>query len=604
MNMSFHHLYIGTATLLYSLLITCSSVYAVDDNRLLSADTDSTNWLTYGHGYSNQRYSGLDEINRDNVRHLAPRWIYQTGIQGTFQSNPLVADGVMYLTTPFNHVVALDAATGEEKWRYQHKLKTEKLCCGPTNRGLALGYGMIYMITVDSRAIALDMKTGNVQWDIPVADPTTGTPESLDILSDSDALKNWEVIGWTGFSGNMAPLVFDGLVIVGVTGAGYGLTLRSPTEHDPHAVVGVSGTKYGLRAFVTAYDAHTGQLKWRWYSTPEQGGQGKLVTKTVAGDTLERDIKAEKAALSQYSDSWQRGGGSVWTHPALDPELGLLYVGTGNPAPQMDDTTRPGDNLYTSSLVALDVRTGKLKWFFQQVPHDLWNYDVASPPILIDVMHDGRSVPAVIQAGKTGWLYVHDRLTGEFLWRSEPFVPQNNMFKRPTREGILISPGLVGGNDWSPAAYNPQTGWVYTAAVHMPTKYTVHDIPEKEQKPGLGKTYITAISTEVPATGRLSAIDPASGKIKWQVETDQLLVGGVATSAGGLVFVGESNGYFTARDADNGKLLWRFQTGAGVNAPPIIYQAEGEQFVAVAAGGHQKFQTSPGNAVIGFALVK
>ena len=602
--MLFRHLYIGTMLLVCGLVAASPTGYAVDDDRLINAHADSTNWLTYGHGYSNQRYSELDEINRDNIKKLAPRWIYQTGIQGTFQSNPLVADGVMYLSTPFNHVVALDAATGEEKWHYQHELKTEKLCCGPTNRGLALGYGKIYMITVDARVIALDIQTGAVQWDIPLAGPTTGTPESLDILSDADALKNWDVIGWTGFSGNMAPLVFDGLVIVGVSGAGYGLTLRPPSEKGPHAVVGVSGVKYGLRAFVSAHDAQTGQLRWRWYSTPEQGWEGEYTSRTLAGDTLERDIEAEKAASSQYSDSWKYGGGSVWTHPALDPELGLLYVGTGNPAPEMDDTTRPGDNLYTSSLVALDVRTGQLKWFFQQVPHDLWNYDVASSPILINVMHNGHLVPAVVQAGKTGWLYVHDRVTGELLLRSEPFVPQNNMFRRPTREGIVISPGLVGGNDWSPAAYNPQTGWVYSAAVHLPTKYTIHDIPAQDRQPGLGETYVAATSTEVPGTGRLTAVDPVSGKIKWQMETDKLLVGGVSTTAGGLLFVGESNGYFTARDAANGQLLWRFQTGAGVNAPPIVYQAGGEQFVAVAAGGHQKFQFPPGDAVIAFALVK
>ena len=598
------HIRTQIATVLLGLAVTYPALYAVDDDRLLSAHEDSANWLTYGHGYSNQRYSELDEINRDNVKQLAPRWIYQTGVQGTFQGNPLVADGVMYLSTPFNHVVALDAATGEQKWRYQHELRTDKLCCGPTNRGLGLGYGKIYMITVDARVIALDMNTGEVKWDIPVADPGGDTPESLDILADADALKNWEVIGWSGLSGNMAPLVFDGLVIVGVTGAGYGLTLRSPTEEDPHAVVGMAGAKYGLRAFVSAYEADTGQLRWRWYSTPEHGWEGEFVTETRAGYTLERDIEAEKTALPRYADAWKRGGGSVWTHPALDPELGLLYVGTGNPAPQMDDITRPGDNLYTCSLVALDVRTGKLKWFFQQVPHDVWNYDVASSPILIDLMHENRHVPAVVQAGKTGWLYVHDRLTGKLLLRSDPFVPQSNMFRRPTREGIVIAPGLVGGNDWSPAAYNPQTGWVYTAAVHMPTRYTVHDVQAKDQQPGLGKTYVTATSGETRGTGRLSAVDPVSGKIKWQIETDKPLVGGVTTTAGGLVFVGESNGYFTARDATSGELLWRFQTGAGVNAPPIVYRAGDDQYVAVAAGGHDKFQFSPGNAVIAFGLVK
>lgn len=575
---------------------------AVDDARLSAAHDDGANWLTYGHGYANQRYSALKEINRDNVRRLVPRWIFQTGIAGTFQTNPLVADGVMYLSTPYNHVVALDAATGEVRWRYQHKLVTKELCCGPTNRGVAIGYGRVYMITVDARLVALDMRSGKLLWDVPVADPNTGRHESLDLLADSDALKNWRVIGWTGFSGNMAPLVFDGLVIVGVTGAGYGLTLGATTPGDPHAVVGVAGEDQGLRAFVSAYDAASGQVRWRWYSTPAQGWEGTFTTTTAAGDTLERDVEAEKAALPRYADAWKRGGGSIWTHPALDVEAGLLFVGTGNPAPQMEDSTRPGDNLYTSSLVALNARTGELKWYFQQVPHDTWNYDVASSPILFDLERDGRRTPVVAQAGKTGWLYIHDRLSGALLSRSEPFVPQHNMFKRPTRAGVVIAPGLVGGNDWSPAAYNQETGWVYTAAVHMPTRYTVHDIPVKKRGPGGPNTYVAATSEEQPGGGRLTAIDPVSGKIQWQVETDKPLVGGVATSAGGLVFVGESSGHFTARDARDGRLLWHFNTGAGVNAPPVIYQAGGKEFVVVAAGGHEKFQFALGDAVIAFGL--
>ena len=598
--MLFRCLLIGIG--MFNLVAVTAAAEVVDDHRLLSAHADNSNWLTYGHGYSNQRYSELDEINRDNVKRLVPRWIYQTGIPGTFQTNPLIADGVMYLSTPYNHVVALDGVTGKMKWRYEHKLTTEELCCGPTNRGVAMGYGKIYMITVDARLIALDMNTGAVQWDVPVADPNTGTRESLDILAEADTLKTWKVIGWTGFSGNMAPLVFDGQVIIGVTGAGYGLTLEATTEGDPHAVVGIAGEDQGLRAFVSAYDAVSGQLRWRWYSTPTEGWEGKFSGQTVAGDPLERDLNAEKAALPKYADAWKRGGGSVWTHPALDPEAGLLYVGTGNPAPQMDDSTRPGDNLYTSSLVALDARTGQLQWYFQEVPHDVWNYDVASSPILIEAKHNGRLTPAVVQAGKTGWLYVLNRLTGELLSRSEPFVPQHNIFRRPTREGIVISPGLVGGNDWSPAAYNRQTGWIYVAAVHMPTKYTVHDVPPEKRKPGLSDTYVAATSAEEAGTGRLSAIDPASGKVKWQVQTDKPLVGGIATSAGGLVFVGESNGQFTARDASDGSLLWQFNTGAGVNAPPVIYKAGGKQFVVVAAGGHQKFQFALGDAVIAFGL--
>ncbi len=574
---------------------------AVDDARLRAADSDTANWLTYGHGYMNQRYTEADQINRENVSRLVPKWIYQTGMQGSFQTNPLIADGVMYFTTPMNHVVALDAESGDEIWRYRHQLTTEDLCCVPLNRGLALGYGLIYMIAIDARLVALDQKTGEIRWDTTVADPGAGKKETMDALVQSDPLKKWELIGWTGFTGNMAPLLYDGLIIVGVSGTGYGIHVTSGTSEDPLAVIGVSGAKHGLRAFLTAYDARTGRLKWRWYATPEEGWEGDFVTHTASGDPLPRDIAAEKAAVAQYPDAWQRGGGAVWTHPALDTELGLLYVGTGNPSPHMDDADRPGDNLYTVSLVALDAHTGKMKWYQQQVPHDLWGQDVASPPLLFETEFNGKPVKAISQASKSGWLYVHDRVTGELLMRSEPFVPQKDVFTRPNREGVLRSPGELGGANWPPTAYSPQTGWIYVGAVHYPMKYILRDVPSERSE--LGDTYTAATGEPgITPKGRLSAIDPVSGKIQWQVKTETPMVGGVVTTAGGLLFTGESSGYFTARDVTDGKLLWRFQTGAGVNAPPIVYQVNGKQFVAVAAGGNRLFRTPPGNAVIAFGL--
>jgi glucose dehydrogenase len=574
----------------------------VDDRALRSAGDDPENWLTYSRGYANQRYSPLDEINRGNVRRLVPKWIYQSGLSGTFQASPLVVDGVMYVSLPYNHVVALDAATGERIWRYEHKLITDKLCCGPANRGLALGYGRLYMITVDARLIALDRRTGRVEWDVPVADPNTGAAESIDVLLDSDRRKAGEVKGWTGYSGNMAPLVYEGMVIVGVTGAGYGLHLEA-SPGNPISVVGMAGAQFGLRAFLSAYEAETGKLIWRWYSTAEDRWEGQFVTKTRLGDPLDRDIASEQAKLDQYRDAWRRGGGSLWTHPALDPELGLLYVGTGNPAPQMDDFTRPGDNLYTVSIVALDVRTGKMKWYDQHVPHDVWGYDVGTPAVLFDLPSGGRKVPALAQASKSGWLYLYERATGELIRRSEPFVPQHNLFSRPSREGVEIWPGAAGGASWSPASYNPRTGWIYIAAMHMPMRYVVHDLPPEKHANGPTYTSVDSIAG-MERHGLLSAIDPLTGKIAWQAKTPQILIGGLVTTAGGLLFMGEGNGKFTARDVHDGALLWSFQTGAGVNAPPIVYRARGREFVAIASGGHQLFQFPLGGAVIAFGLAE
>lgn len=576
---------------------------AVDDERLRAAGRDHDNWLTYSHGYHNHRYSALDEIDRDNVGRLVPKWIYQTGVTGTFQTSPLVVDGVMYFSTPYNHVVALDAATGEKLWRYNHQLITEKLCCGPANRGLALGYDRLYMITVDARLIALHRHSGEVAWEATVADPNSGTPEPVEVLLDSDIRKGHDVTGWTGFSGNMAPIVVDGMVIVGVTGAGYGLHLEGSGD-NPLAVVGMAGAQYGLRAFLSAYDAASGELKWRWYSTAERSWEGEFVTRTRNGELLDRDIAAEKAKAADYPDSWRRGGGSLWTHPAVDPELGLLFVGTGNPAPQLDAHTRPGDNLYTVSIVALDIHTGKMKWYDQHVPHDVWGYDVGTPPVLFDYKSNGSTIPAVAQASKTGWMYIYNRATGEPLLRSDPFVPQKNLFRRPTHDGIVIWPAAAGGASWSPPSFNPATGWIYLAAMHMPMRYAVHDIAPDQQRQH-GPTYTSVEGApEFERYGVLSAIDPMTGKVHWQAKTPEILIGGLVTTAGGLLFMGEGNGKFTARDIEDGKLLWEFQTGAGVNAPPVVYRAKGRQFVAVASGGHQLFQFPLGGAVIAFGLLE
>ena len=582
--------------------VVATPAMSVDEVRLRKASNATTDWLTYGHNYENQRFSTLDQINRDNVKRLVPRWIYQTGISATFLASPVVADGVMYLSTPRNDVVAPDAVTGVEKWRYRHKMKTTKLCCGPANRGVSIGYGAVYMATADARLIALDMQTGAVKWDIFMAVPDEEPTETVAELAADDPLRQQNVTGSSGLGANMAPLVFDGMIIAGVTGAGYGLHVDHESGKELGAVIGFQGS-FGRRGYLAAYDADTGKEIWRWYTTKADGWEGEWRTETPDGAPLYRDIAAEKARMSEYADAWKVGGGSLWSTPALDKELGLLYLGTGNPAPQMDDVSRPGDNLYTLSVVALDVRTGLLRWHYQQVPHDLWGYDVGSPPVLFDLEHNGRTVKAVGEASKTGWFYVNDRVTGELLFKSENYVPHRNIFRPPTEEGIVIAPGAAGGTSWSPVSYDPATGLAYVTGIHMPTRYTVRERPASDGKPAL--RYSVLEVADEPRWGVLSAIDTrARGKIRWQTRTKGILVGGVVATSGGVVFMGQGTGEFSAFDSASGELLWSFNCGAGVNAPPITYEIDGTQYVTVAAGGHNLFGFPRGDAVITFALPK
>ena len=584
-------------------IVTCLGVapaLGVDDLRLTSASNETTDWLTYGHTYENQRFSALDQINRDNVTQLVPRWIYQTGISATFLASPVVADGVMYVSTPRNDVVALDAITGTEKWRYRHEMKTDKLCCGPANRGVSLGYGAVYMASADARLIALDMETGAVKWDIFMAVPDEDPTETLADLAEDDPYRKQNITGSSGLGANMAPLVFDGMIIAGVTGAGYGLHVDAESGEELGAVIGFQGS-FGRRGYLAAYDAESGEEIWRWYTTKADGWEGEWRTETLDGAPLYRDIAAEKSRMAEYGDAWKVGGGSLWSTPALDSELGLLYLGTGNPAPQMDDVSRPGDNLYTLSVVALDARTGKLRWYYQQVPHDLWGYDVGSPPVLFDVEHKGRTVKAVGEASKTGWFYVNDRVTGELLFKSENYVPHRNIFRPPTEEGITIAPGAAGGTSWSPVSFDSATGLAYIAGLHMPTKYTVRERPASNGKPAV--RYSKLEVADEPRWGILSAIDTrAQGNIRWQTKTKDILIGGVLATSGGLVFMGQGTGEFSAFDSATGEHLWSFNCGAGVNAPPITYEIDGTQYVTVAAGGHNLFGFPRGNALMTFAL--
>lgn len=573
---------------------------AVDDARLRDAAQESGNWLSYGRDYGQQRFSPLKQINRETIGRLVPKWIYQTGTTASFQATPIVVDGVLYLSMPFDHVAAIDAASGRELWRYEHQRRTTKMCCGPASRGVAVAYGKVFIGTVDARLIALDAASGKPVWDVAVA-TDEGPTESVGQLDAGKAATRPSATGSTGIGVNMAPLVVDGKVIVGITGVGYGLHLEAETPNAPvGTVVGFAG-RYGRPGFYAAFDAQTGRRVWQFDTVPASGWEGSFRSTTPDGVALPRDPAREQAELGKYPDAARYGGGSAWTTPAYDAVSGLLYVGIGNPSPQMDDRSRPGDNLYTVSLAALDAGTGTLKWHFQQVPHDLWGYDVASPPLLFELPTDKGPVAAVGQASKLGWFYAHERRSGALLFKSEAFVPQENLFAAPTAEGTRIAPGAVGGASWSPVAFDPASGLAYVAAAHIPIRYTLREIAGT--KGGEALRYTELKPVDEPNWGTLTAIATREGgRIRWQQRTDKPLIGGVLATAGGLVFTGEGDGFFDAFDAATGERLWRFQCGAGVNAPPVTYEVDGVQYVAVAAGGNSLFGYKSGGALIVFAL--
>ena len=526
------------------------------DSALRTAMADSTQWPVYGRDFSNERYSPLTQINTGNVAQLAPAWIYHTHIVSGFETSPVITGGVMYISTPLNHVVALDAATGVKKWEYTHDYRTTVDCCGPINRGVAVYGGRVYMGTVDARLVALDAATGRKIWDVQVGDNEKG------------------------YHITSTPLAVDGKIITGI-----------------------SCGEQGGRCFVTAYDANTGKLIWRFYTVPspaEGGWWGKWRTTDDWGLSFNRDIAQEKADSARYPDSWKRGGAPMWHVPLVDTRLGLVYLNVGNAAPDVDASERPGDNLYSDCIVALDLETGKVRWYFQEVSHDRWDYDLASPLVMLDVKDAaGQTVPAIAEAGKTGFVYVVDRRTGKPIRRSDPFVPQQNFMKSPTDSGIMIQPATLGGSDWSPPAYSPQTGYLYVDGNYMPMLYKLHH--EELQQPAQywGGAVLVPNSGSY---GLFSAVDLATGRIAWQARTAKPLISGAVATAGGLVFTGLTDKQFAAYDARTGTELWHYATDAGVNAPPVTYMIKGHQYVAVAAGGNLPLNSVRGDELMVFAL--
>jgi alcohol dehydrogenase (cytochrome c) len=504
----------------------------IDDTALRGAAQNANDWLLHGRSWDNQRFSPLTQITTANVTSLTPVAIAQTGVTASFETTPIVANGVMYVTTPVVNsrmeIMALNAATGQTYWTTTYNLGAFKICCGPVNRGATVAYGNVYVLTLDDYLVALDARTGALRWRSRVADPSVG------------------------YSETMTPQVVDGTLIVGSAGG-----------------------EWGIRGFVAAYDARTGKQRWRWNATDPH---------TYSGN------------------SWQSGGAMTWTTPAYDPQLGLVIFATGNPNPDLYGQGRKGDNLWSDCIVALDARTGALRWWYQEVKHDVWDYDAASPVVLFDVHENGTTIPAAGEAGKVGWFFIVDRRNGRLIRKSAPYVLMSkNMFSTPTKAGVDMLPGANGGAEWSPPAYSPITHNVYVLGMDQLMTFTTQPPKNAKGQLRLGSAF-TNVAKNGVQDGVFVAIDTETGAIAWTHKTAQPLMGGALVTAGNVAFMGEGDGNLDAFDARDGKLLWQYNLGAGVNAPPITYSVNGVQYVAVAAGGNFQLDYPLGDAIAIFRL--
>jgi alcohol dehydrogenase (cytochrome c) len=526
----------------------------VTQDLLDKAGGDASNFLQTNGNYSQTRFHPARQITASNVHGLRPAWIFQTDIIDTLETSPIVVNGVMFVTTAFDHVYALNAKTGEQMWEYKHKMgPVTTYCCGPNNRGVAVYGDNVYLATLDSQLVALDAKTGAVKWAKQIADPEKG------------------------YSDTMAPTAVKGLILIGTNGG-----------------------EYGIRGFVKAFDAATGDLKWNFDTTPENS-QGVWATKDATGRDMHRDIEAEKAAYAKDGDPYKTLGGGVWQNPSVDLATNRIYFVVGNPSPDLDGAIRPGDDLYTDSLVSLDLDTGKYVCHFQYIAHDLWDLDAVSPTVITKVAgKDGKPITGVLHAGKSGHIYVHDAKDCSLIRFSEAMIPQENMWTLPTKDGARMLPGANGGNEWSPIATDPNLGLAYSLNLHQPMNYFVESSPYPDGKLWLGGAF-KVIPTE-EQWGKLVAVDYNDGKIRWSVKVPEPMIGGALATAGGIVFAGEANGHFKAFDAKNGTILWDFFAGAGVNAPPSTYMVDGKQYVVVGAGGNTQIDSKRGNSIIAFTL--
>src|SRR5215468_202847 len=501
---------------------------------LAKGQSDTQNILNYGMGYDLQRYSKLTKINKDSIKNLVPVWSYSLADDRSEESQPLVYQGVIYVTT-HSATIAVDAKTGKQLWKTKIEYPAEVpriVCCGIINRGAALFDGKVFRTTLDAQVQALDAKTGKEIWKTKAAEYKEG------------------------YSMTVAPLVADGIVIVGMSGA-----------------------EFGTRGFIDGYDAQTGKRVWRTYTVPMPGEPG--------GDTWP-------------GDTAKLGGGSTWITGSYDPETNTVFWGIGNPGP-FNAAVRKGDNLYTDSILALDAKTGKIKWHFQFSPNDPFDYDSVAEMVLATINIDGKPTKVVMDANRNGFYYVLDRATGKLLAANQYIAklnwatgidlktgrPIETELTKKARAGeqVLVQPSLLGGKNWEPMSYNPVKNVAYANTLNIGFNYKA--IPQEwkvgEWYLGIDLTLGFAYAPNEPR-GYLRAIDPLTGKAKWEAPSDLPRFSGVLSTAGGVVFAGQLTGEFEAFDADTGKKLWEFKTGSGIEGQPITWEQGGVQYVAVASG--------------------
>jgi len=502
----------------------------VTGERLNNAAKEPQNWMTYFGTYDAQRYSALNQINRANVKNIAPAWAFQTGkIEGGLNAAPLVVDGVMYLVGSYNRVFALDAATGTRFWHYFYKLPTGPIPYGVSVRGIAVGYGLVFMGTLDNHLVALDAKTGREVWNIEI--------------------ENYQKCGCNITA---APIVVKDKVIVGVTGG--------DSAH---------------RGYLNAFDAKTGKQAWRFYTIPAAGEPGS--------ETWE-------------GDSWKYGGGATWMTGSYDPELNLIYWGIGNPSSDFYGGDREGANLYTGCVVALDADTGKLKWHYQEVPHDVYDFDAAYEATLIDVVRNGQPQKLLVHTNKGGYVWALDRVTGKYI-NAWPHVETTNWVKGFEKDGTHIGrlevplgkstevcPHWGGGRSWNHQAYSPRTGWLYNHGIEWCGVITPMRQEAREGRTFIGGTITVKPPPSGQAYGHIDAFDPVSGAKKWTVKMKYPLTSSLLATAGDLLFTADIEGNFLAFDAKTGAQLYSFNTGSGTRGSPITYAVNGRQYIAVPSG--------------------
>ena len=496
--------------------------------RLLNAADEPENWLMYSGTLDSQHFSGLDQIHNRNVGELELKWAYQIPQLDRAETVPLVVDGVMFITEAPSNVVAVDAATGRQYWRYNHELPDDlRICCGRNNRGVAILGETLYMSTLDARLVAIDARTGNLVWNTEVADYRSG------------------------YSKTAAPLIVKDKV-----------------------VTGIAGGEFGIRGFIDSYDATTGDLDWRADTIP---GPDHPDNQTWAGE------------------SWRTGGSASWITGAYDPDLDLVYWGTGNPGPDWNGDVRMGDNLYSDSAMALNMETGGLEWYFQFTPHDVHDWDAIQVPILADLQIDGGIRKVMMWANRNAFYYTLDRETGEFLV-GEPFARQTwaerlDTTGRPIRrpntspsvEGTVVSPPVGGGTNWFSPSFSPRTELFYVMAFDSEAEYYIRDDTYEE-----GRTFTGGGSQSTGpmdhSTSAVRAIDPKTGARRWEYQVQPRSTAGVLSTAGDLVFSGSVDGYFYALDAISGRELWHIAVGGRVHAAPMSFAVDGTQYVTIAAG--------------------